>query len=638
MAARILPGLVAGIAFLAGGTAGAAPSVEQILQFKPKQDGVSYSTPAAEELKACEVKLVKGSRQGSSGWLLVDSKKIPLRRFFDGNGDNHIDVYSYYKDGIEVYREIDTNFNQRMDQYRWLNAGGMKWGVDVNEDGKIDAWKMISAEEAAQEVFQAAATRDFERLRILFLNEQEMRTLKLPAPQIERIRGLQKDALKKFQDTLAKSRELDAKAAFVRVESATPGCLPGDALGMEQDLVKFSSRAILYEVDAGGKKQHEWLHTGEMIQVGNLWRLIDAPGTHEGGSEMVASIDGQTGNPSRSNPELQKLLEELSKLDQEAPVGTTTGEPNRLVAAYNSRRVGIIEKILPHVQGEDRERWVKQIFDNLSTASQAGDNTALPRLSQYREQIVKGTSVGSNLAAYAVYRELWAAHGSKLIDRALPAAQMQKLQDDWLEKLAKFVQSYPRSEDTPDALHHLGMGHEFSGRDEEAKRWYEQLAKNFAEHALAEKATGCVRRLGLIGRELELQGPRLKGGQTFNIVDLKGKVVAVYYWASYIPVTVGDIARLRQLQSSYAAKGFELVCVNLDDQPADALKHLQANPLEGAHHLFQPARDGGGLNSPLATSYGINGLPTLFLIGRDGRVVNRTLQVNDLEDALKKAL
>jgi hypothetical protein len=36
--------------------------------------------------------------------------------------------------------------------------------------------------------------------------------------------------------------------------------------------------------------------------------------------------------------------------------------------------------------------------------------------------------------------------------------------------------------------------------------------------------------------------------------------------------------------------------------------------------------------------YGINTLPTVFIVGRDGRVQNRTVQVTDLEEALKKAL
>jgi hypothetical protein len=136
---------------------------------------------------------------------------------------------------------------------------------------------------------------------------------------------------------------------------------------------------------------------------------------------------------------------------------------------------------------------------------------------------------------------------------------------------------------------------------------------------------------------MDLVSPQLEGGASFNVASLKGKVVAVYYWASYVGVTVGDFARLKQLHNTYGAKGFELVCANLDDTSEAALRFLKDNTCPG-HHLWEAAKEGGGLNSPLATSYGIMGLPHLILIGRDGRVVTRTLQVGDLEDAIKKAL
>ena len=48
------------------------------------------------------------------------------------------------QNGIEVYRDVDANFNEKADQYRWLATAGTRWGLDPNEDGVIDSWKMIS--------------------------------------------------------------------------------------------------------------------------------------------------------------------------------------------------------------------------------------------------------------------------------------------------------------------------------------------------------------------------------------------------------------------------------------------------------------------------------------------------------------
>lgn len=612
--------LVAGfLAAVAAAPAAAAPTVPQMLTFKPRQQEVVLSTPTPDEYAACEVKLISG-RPGTSGWLLVDAQKRPMRRFFDSNGDKKIDQWSYFKDGAEVYREIDTNANDRPDQYRWLNAGGMKWGVDTDEDGKIDAWRMISAEEVGQEAFQALATRDFARLQALFLSEAEMKALKLPEDKIARLLSQQKQAQATFQSVAGKAN-LD-RAHFLRLEGGVPHCVPADSFGGEQDLLKFTGRSILYET---ADKKHDWLVTGEMIQVGLAWRLTDVPGHHEEAAGPAVA----------GNPELQKLLEQLSTLDKSAPSPLATPGKNDAVAAYNLQRVALVEKILPLVKAEDRENWIKQLADNLGAAFQAGNEAALTRLTGLKDQVAQAAPAGT-LTGYVTFREMWSQFAPKL-SGAARVENLAKVQEEWLERLAKFVQAFPRAEDTPDALHQLAMGSEFAGKDEEAKRWYQQIHKNFPEHYLAEKARGAERRLDLVGKELELSGPQLGTGTAFDVAQMKGKVVVVYWWASYVNVCLRDFAQLKQLQSTYAAKGIELVCVSLDDRAEDATKFLQTNPIPGVH-LYQQPKDGSGLSSPLGLRYGINGLPTLFLVGRDGRVISRTLQVGDLEEALKKAL
>ena len=97
-----------------------------------------------------------------------------LRQFVDSNNDNVVDTWSYFRGGLEVYRDIDANFNGKADQYRWFHTGGSRWGLDSNEDGKIDAWKTISAEEAAEEVVAALRTKDAARFARLLLTKDEI--------------------------------------------------------------------------------------------------------------------------------------------------------------------------------------------------------------------------------------------------------------------------------------------------------------------------------------------------------------------------------------------------------------------------------------------------------------------------------
>ena len=200
-------------------------------------------------------------------------KEICCCRFVDNNGDNRPDVWAYYKDGAEVYTEFDTTFSGKPDQYRWLNAGGCKWGLDANQDGRIDSWKVISAEEVSQEILQALITRDFARMQPLFLTDAELKSLDLPADQASRIRELLKAAPEKFQETASKLTKLNAKATWIHLETVAPQCVAPEGSAGRAEVIKHARGTLLY--DNGGTS--DWIQTGEMYQVGNTWRLVGAP-------------------------------------------------------------------------------------------------------------------------------------------------------------------------------------------------------------------------------------------------------------------------------------------------------------------------------------------------------------------------
>jgi hypothetical protein len=80
----------------------------------------------------------------------------------------------------------------------------------------------------------------------------------------------------------------------------------------------------------------------------------------------------------------------------------------------------------------------------------------------------------------------------------------------------------------------------------------------------------------------------------------------------------------------------ELVCVSLDDSAAKAKEAIQKTDAPGIHLYQAPPNNSGGSNSPLATQYGIHMLPTIFVVGRNGRVTSNGLQIGDIEMELKR--
>ena len=624
------------LAGLAGTSLAAPPTAETLLQYKPRQIA-DVSTPTPAEITACTVELEKGKQLASgktpTAWVLKDGQGRVLRKFHDTNGEGSVNRWSYFRDGQEAYREEDTNKNSKADQYRWLGPNGSKWGVDSDEDGRIDSWTVISSEEVSQEILASVLTRDFKRLQALMITQEDMSALGLPPAEVARIQEKLGAAGAQFQKTCAELVKLGANTGWVHLETKLPETIPAETLGSKQDLVHYRHATILYQDGDGANAKHNWLQTGELIQVGRAWRIVAAP--VPGVADLV--VDKAAGGGSSDQiaiPEgAKEIVEKELKVLDAAPPATT----REAIVAYNNKRAMILEKIAAMItKPEDvakREVWVRQIAECYAASSQQGDKAALERLGVWRAAIAKDQP-GSALLAFLAFREMSGEYANKLttVGTTGKADEMSKLQDGWKEKLSKFVSDFPTADDTPDALMQLGMVNEFIGKETDAKNWYGLLVKNFPKHALTKKASGCLERPGLEGKEFELASQTIGAGNAFDIKSLRGKPVVVYYWASWNGAAPGDFKKVAAALDTQAGK-VELVCVNLDNAVGDAVKFLQAGKIAGTH-LFEA----GGLESRLATQYGITVLPNMFLLGADGKVVSRSVQASTLEEELKKVV
>ena len=135
----------------------APPSPADALALSPVQkDTVQYEKVPSEDVDRCVVTDI--TAEGMTGWEVSLPDGTLLRRFADTNGDKRIDLWCYFQFGVEVYRDVDSDFNGKADQHRWLGMAGTRWAIDRDEDKKIDGWKQISAEEVSAEI--VAALRD----------------------------------------------------------------------------------------------------------------------------------------------------------------------------------------------------------------------------------------------------------------------------------------------------------------------------------------------------------------------------------------------------------------------------------------------------------------------------------------------
>ena len=604
------------------------PSVKLALQFKPLHP-VKIDTPLEADFEKCEVKVER--KENSSGWVVLDPHGQPLRRYIDTNADNVVDQWRYYQSGMEVYRDIDSDFDKKVDQSRWFNTAGTRWGVDNNQDGNIDTWKRLSAEEASQIAVLALATRDVALLRSILVTDDDLESLGIETGLADRIRQAVSDVESRFQQTISDTKSINAKTQWLRFDSEMPRLINTDEGKASKDLTIYQN--VMAIVDNDGKRG--FVSLGEMLLVGSTWKLTALPRPMEGETVQVSDagvlMQPTTTTPRMTDtvagtvtPETQKLLEQLRAIDQQSP---PPNAGSKQLVEYNTRRAEVLNKLIEASQTPaEREQWTRQLIDGIAAATQSGGYSAgIDQLKRLEARIAK-SSPQSQLTAYVTYRRLLAEYSEQL--QGANSEKIKEIQEWWLKQLAGFVQQFPQGEDTSEAMLQLAITQEFSGKTKEAQQWYQQLASAHPDTTAGRRAQGALRRFGLRGQQLQLAGDGLQGG-TINIDQYAGKAVLVIYWATWCTPCTEDLPQIRALYEQYQPRGFEIIGINLDVDTAPVGEYLRKHQVKWPQ-IYQP----GGMESELAHQYGIISLPTMFLVDKEGKVVSRSISVSDLKAAL----
>src|SRR6185437_4959135 len=207
----------------------AAPSAETALKLAPVQAEIDYDRPAEAEVAKCTIKAE--AIDGRTGWVVRGPGGEMLRQFVDTNNDNVVDQWCYYSAGLEVYRDLDSNFNGKADQYRWLNTAGSRWGIDEDEDGKVDSWKTISAEEACAEAIAALGQRDLNQFKRLLLTPAELKSLEIGGSRGQTLQQKLEAAPASFKALAAKQKAITPQTIWMQLGGSKPGLVPAGSDG-----------------------------------------------------------------------------------------------------------------------------------------------------------------------------------------------------------------------------------------------------------------------------------------------------------------------------------------------------------------------------------------------------------------------
>ena len=121
-------------------------------------------------------------------------------------------------------------------------------------------------------------------------------------------------------------------------------------------------------------------------------------------------------------------------------------------------------------------------------------------------------------------------------------------------------------------------------------------------------------------------------GRAVDLAKLRGKVVLVDFWATWCPPCRGETPNVVATYQKYHDKGFEIVGISLDQDKAALKKYVADNKMPWPQYF-----DGKGWDSAIGTRFGIDSIPAMWLIGKDGVVATQDGR-QDLDGQVSKLL
>ena len=616
-----LPGMVSGclgIASLAAPVEAAGPTVEYALGLRPSQKDVDYDRPEGEAAKNATIKTEKAG--AASAFVVRGATGEILRIFADTNADRVVDRWSYYKDGIEVFRDIDSNHNAKVDQSRWLNSAGSRWGVDEDENGVIDAWKAISAEEVCRELVEAIKSRDAAAFQRLLPTKADLEAAGFEGQRLAELLERVAAAPAEFARIAASQKQLGPEAKWSTMMTPQPaGTLPAGSDGVARDVLAYDN--VMAIVESGARNGQ--LFVGSLVRCGDAWRPVAAPQVSGEQGDVAETVGFFTprvgaGQQSDAGPQsserLKPLLGRLRDLESKLAAADADGRKK-----LTEEQVAILGQVVETADAAERPFWVRQYAETLAAGVQDG---SLSDGTGKLEQLATAVAADESLAGFVVFRLAQARYAANMQQ---PGVDVDKVQAAWLEELQAFVAKYPASPDAAEAMLQMGIADEFSGKERDALDRYAAIIKNFPESVPARKARGAARRLESVGKPLVLSGVAIDGKQV-SLESLRGTPVLVHYWATWCEPCKVDMAQIRELAAKYGPKKFAVVGIALDSDKQQLEKFLKSKPI-----AWPQLHEAGGLDGRLAEELGVLTLPTMILLDSEGKVVDRNVVITELE-------
>ena len=137
-------------------------------------------------------------------------------------------------------------------------------------------------------------------------------------------------------------------------------------------------------------------------------------------------------------------------------------------------------------------------------------------------------------------------------------------------------------------------------------------------------------KVGTQAPNFELPTPE---GKKVHLSDFKGKYVLIDFWASWCPDCRRISPNVEAIAKEYQGKDLAVVAVSFDIDKEAWVKYINRNgaPINEVHvSELKKMKE-----SVVAKAFGVQWIPSLYLLDKDGKVLLATVEVSKIEAMVK---
>ena len=282
---------------------------------------------------------------------------------------------------------------------------------------------------------------------------------------------------------------------------------------------------------------------------------------------------------------------------------------------------------LPNLSAEDHQRILQREAFALMVLAYADTPTYYPKLTLISDELDKR---GLPKIAKATERHVLEIGGDLATRTGNKNANLNVA--SLAERMVMYAEQHPGQESTQVIDHFLQRIRKMPNAQRDrrlavAAPIFQEYFKKINFAPKADALNPDILRSTLPGKDMILMGVDIDGKE-LDWYALKGKVVLVQFWGVWCANCIAEMSDLIDLYEKYHHAGFEIIGVNTGVQGDDVKKVKQfvdTKTFDGKKIPWTILHEGLGQsknNTTMTKIYGIDELPVLILVGKNGKVLN----------------